>query len=295
MQFHDGVYRSDDAGATWVDVGEGPAVRFRLPDRRRPGRPRQRLRDPARSAPRTGRPRRRGAGLGDARRRRHVDAARRRAPRDAYLTILREAFDTRGEGRALELYFGATSGEVFGSGDAGASWRRSAITSRRSTRCRTPETRGGRAAPRPPARLPASARRVVGMSVISPSAIFCSTFSRRATSCLLAFGLNVPSPTPSWSSPKSPFAAALERAVLHRLDRQEDGAVDALQRARQHVWPEERLVGVDADPPDASSPRAASSAPRPQPPATWKTTFEPAAIWFSASSLHFAWSSQSCE
>jgi len=40
----------------------------------------------------------------------------------AYLTILREAFDWLGEGDALELYFGATSGDVFGSGDAGASW-----------------------------------------------------------------------------------------------------------------------------------------------------------------------------
>ena len=40
---------------------------------------------------------------------------------------------------------------------------------------------------------------------------------------------------------------------------------------------------------------AASSAPRPQPPATWKTTTEPAAIWFSAISLHFAWIGKSCE
>ena len=40
---------------------------------------------------------------------------------------------------------------------------------------------------------------------------------------------------------------------------------------------------------------AASSAPRPQPPATWKTTTEPAAIWFSAISLHFAWFAKSCE
>jgi hypothetical protein len=36
--------------------------------------------------------------------------------------VLRHAFDGRGEGGALELYFGATSGEVFGSGDAGATW-----------------------------------------------------------------------------------------------------------------------------------------------------------------------------
>ena len=43
-------------------------------------------------------------------------------PENAYLTILREAFDWVGEGSALELYFGASSGAVFGSGDAGAGW-----------------------------------------------------------------------------------------------------------------------------------------------------------------------------
>ena len=42
--------------------------------------------------------------------------------RHAYLTILREAFERTGEGDALELYFGSTSGAVFGSGDAGESW-----------------------------------------------------------------------------------------------------------------------------------------------------------------------------
>jgi hypothetical protein len=41
---------------------------------------------------------------------------------EAYLTILREAFDNAGEGERMELYFGATSGEVFGSADAGATW-----------------------------------------------------------------------------------------------------------------------------------------------------------------------------
>ena len=41
---------------------------------------------------------------------------------DAYLTVLRLAFDQAGEGSGLDLYFGATSGDVFGSGDAGASW-----------------------------------------------------------------------------------------------------------------------------------------------------------------------------
>jgi photosystem II stability/assembly factor-like uncharacterized protein len=40
----------------------------------------------------------------------------------AYLTILREAFDWTGSGESLGLYFGATSGTVFGSGNAGAHW-----------------------------------------------------------------------------------------------------------------------------------------------------------------------------
>ena len=41
---------------------------------------------------------------------------------DAYLTVLRQAFHRAGRGPELELYFGATSGELFGSADAGASW-----------------------------------------------------------------------------------------------------------------------------------------------------------------------------
>ena len=42
--------------------------------------------------------------------------------RDAYLTVLRLAFAGVGAGGSLQLYFGATSGEVFGSPDAGATW-----------------------------------------------------------------------------------------------------------------------------------------------------------------------------
>ncbi len=48
MQFHGGVYRSDDAGESWaVDRRRAP-VRLRLPDGHRPGRSRQRLRHSAR-------------------------------------------------------------------------------------------------------------------------------------------------------------------------------------------------------------------------------------------------------
>jgi hypothetical protein len=38
------------------------------------------------------------------------------------LTILRLAFDRAGSGSELELYFGSTSGEVFGTADAGSTW-----------------------------------------------------------------------------------------------------------------------------------------------------------------------------
>ena len=41
---------------------------------------------------------------------------------DAYLTILRQAFCGEGSGPSMGLYFGATSGDVFGSGDAGKTW-----------------------------------------------------------------------------------------------------------------------------------------------------------------------------
>ena len=47
---------------------------------------------------------------------------------DAYLTVLRQAFQRKGNGPSLEIYFGSTTGEVFGSGDAGATW--SEVTAR---------------------------------------------------------------------------------------------------------------------------------------------------------------------
>ena len=123
MQFHGGVYRSDDAGQTWIDIGAGLPSDFGFPLTVDPADP-----DSAYVIPLTGaedrvtpagRPRvyetrdagaswaERGDGLPDE---------------HAYLTILRQAFDRAGEGPGLELYVGATSGHVFGSGDAGATW-----------------------------------------------------------------------------------------------------------------------------------------------------------------------------
>lgn len=125
MQFHDGVYRSDDGGERWIDIGTDtelpsdfgfPVVvdpadadsAFVIPlvganDRTTPGGAVTvwETRDAGASwAPRT-------KGLPE---------------RDAYLTILREAFDSEDEGDELGLYFGATSGDVFGSTDGGTSW-----------------------------------------------------------------------------------------------------------------------------------------------------------------------------
>ena len=123
MQFHGGVYRSDDTGRTWTDIAAGLPSDFGFPLVVDPADPDSAFVIPlqadtdrvtpggivrvyeTRDAGVTWTPR--GDGLPD---------------RNAYLTVLRQAFDSAGEGPGLELYFGATSGVVFGSGDAGASW-----------------------------------------------------------------------------------------------------------------------------------------------------------------------------
>jgi photosystem II stability/assembly factor-like uncharacterized protein len=123
LQFHGGVYRSDDAGETWTDVGAGLPSDFGFPMTVDPADPDSAYviplsADTDRVTP-DGRVRvyeTRDAGAswtarGDGLPQEH-----------AYLTVLREAFDRKGQGSGLELYFGATSGDVFGSADAGATW-----------------------------------------------------------------------------------------------------------------------------------------------------------------------------
>jgi hypothetical protein len=123
MQFHGGVYRSDDGAETWTDIGAGLPSDFGFPLAIDPADP-----DSAYVVPLTADTDR---VTPDSRVRVYEtrDAGASWAPRGdglpqehAYLTILREAFDWAGAGQSLELYFGATSGDVFGSGDAGASW-----------------------------------------------------------------------------------------------------------------------------------------------------------------------------
>ncbi len=123
MQFHGGVYRSDDAGQTWTDIAAGLPSDFGFPLALDPCDP-----DSAYLIPLTadtdrvtpdGRVRvyeTRDAGAS-------WSARGEGLPQEhAYLTVLREAFDRAGDDEAFELYFGATSGDVFASGDAGATW-----------------------------------------------------------------------------------------------------------------------------------------------------------------------------
>jgi photosystem II stability/assembly factor-like uncharacterized protein len=123
MQFHGGVYRSDDAGASWTSIADGLPSDFGFPLALDPADPDSAyviplVADIDRVTP-EGRVRvyeTRDAGGSWTARGDGLPAE------NAYLTVLREAFDWRGEGDGLELYFGTTSGAIFGSGDAGATW-----------------------------------------------------------------------------------------------------------------------------------------------------------------------------
>jgi len=123
LQFHGGVYRSDDAAESWIYIGDGLPSDFGFPLAIDPADPDSAYVIPLRAdvdrVTPDGRARvfetrdggatwtARGDGLPQS---------------DAYLTVLRQAVASSGEDSALQLYFGATSGEVFGSGDAGETW-----------------------------------------------------------------------------------------------------------------------------------------------------------------------------
>jgi hypothetical protein len=121
LQFHGGVYRSDDAGHSWTDIAAGLPHDFGFPVVLDPADPDSAFVIPVTT---TDRVTDRRVVVWETR-----DAGASWEPRDrglpqtdAYLSVLRQAFAATGEGPQLELYFGATSGEIFGSADAGASW-----------------------------------------------------------------------------------------------------------------------------------------------------------------------------
>ena len=123
MQFHGGVYRSDDEGASWSYIGDGLPSDFGFPMVLDPADPDSAFvipleadRDRVTPGGRVRVYETRDAGASWTAREHGLPQS------DAYLTVLRLAFARAGKGSTLELYFGATSGEVFGSGDGGASW-----------------------------------------------------------------------------------------------------------------------------------------------------------------------------
>jgi BNR/Asp-box repeat len=123
MQFHGGVYRSDDAGESWTSIADGLPSDFGFPMVLDPEDPDSAyviplVADMDRTTP-EGKVRvyeTRDAGAS------WIERGDGLPAEDAYLTILRQAFCGEGAGPKMSLYFGATSGDVFGSGDAGKTW-----------------------------------------------------------------------------------------------------------------------------------------------------------------------------
>ena len=122
LQFHGGVYRSDDGGRSWVSIAAGLPSDFGFPVALDPADPDSAYVIPVATADRVTPEGRvlvwetRDAGASWTS---HGDGL---PQQDAYLQILRQSFDRAGSGAELELYFGATSGEIFGSADAGRTW-----------------------------------------------------------------------------------------------------------------------------------------------------------------------------
>src|SRR6266567_2528548 len=122
LQNHWGLYRTDDAGAQWVDIANGVPSDFGFPIVAHPSDP-----DTAWCIPLTSDGFRCTA-EGRARVFRTRDAGDSWEPLTgglpqewAFLTVLRDGFGNDG-GDPVGLYFGTRTGELFGSADEGDSW-----------------------------------------------------------------------------------------------------------------------------------------------------------------------------
>lgn len=129
LQFHGGVYRSDDCGESWRELsktGSGLPADFGFPLVAHPQDPERAfviplVSDEDRVTP-DGRLRVYATADGGAS---WQSSSKGLPQKDAHLTILRQAFSHDGCD-PLGLYFGATSGEVFASADGGQSWQTAA-------------------------------------------------------------------------------------------------------------------------------------------------------------------------
>jgi hypothetical protein len=123
LQNHPGVYRSDDGGDSWIDIGEGLPSLFGFPLVAHPSRAdtaylipleSDDFRVPIEGAVKVWRTRDAGASW---------EALGEGLPqRDAYFSVLRDAFGSDSLDPA-GLYFGTRGGQLFASADEGESWR----------------------------------------------------------------------------------------------------------------------------------------------------------------------------
>ena len=123
IQFHGGVYRSDDAGETWTEIGAGLPSDFGFPLVVDPADPDSAYVIPLKADMDRVTPE------GHVRVYETRDAGETWAPRGdglpaehAYLTVLREAFDRRGEGERARALLRRDLGRRLRLPDAGATW-----------------------------------------------------------------------------------------------------------------------------------------------------------------------------
>ena len=123
LQHHDGIYRSDDGGTSWVPMQSIGGVDFGFPVVAHPSLPGSAYVLPLEGAEYRCTPGGRCTVW------RTTDAGGSWSPLtdglpqvNAHLTVLRDGFTTDGDEPA-GLYFGTRSGEVYGSADAGDSWQ----------------------------------------------------------------------------------------------------------------------------------------------------------------------------